>query len=431
MKWALFIVAVLSSYPAGRWLRELPALRTLTWTLFGFLPFYAGLDISLYFFGSYPGDTHGLEVAIIDWLVLSLLFAYPGPARPLPYRVPFALYLLVVLVSATQATWLVLALGYAWKVGRMYLLFAAVWRAGDDRRVPAAILRGMTLGIVYEGVLVTWQHYGLGLFQAYGSFSHQNTLGVLVNLVVMAPLALVFAGGTPLLTKAAPVAAVAAALFTVSRGTLLFLGTGSALVFLGSAFRRYTVRKAWIGVGGIVLAAALVPMALAAIESRNAAERASSIQLRDRLESAAFLMLQDHPLGTGPNTFQYELLFGGYADRAGLHWSARVAIVHNIYLLTAAEMGYAGVLALVALFLAPIVSALRYGLRLRNDPRGDVLLGLGVGLTIFGLHCLFEWVWRLTEVSYVHFMTIAVVAVVVRQIEDDMAARTGRPRGRV
>ena len=423
MKLFLFIVAVLSSYPAGRWLREHPALQHFTWTLIGFLPFYAPPERSLYFFPLYPGDTHGLAVTVIDWLVLSLCFAYRRPATPLPYRFPLAVYLFVALASAAQARWMLLSLGYAWKLGRMYLLFAAVCWAGNDRRVPAAILRGMTLGLVYEGVLVLWQHYGLGLFQAPGSFLHQNELAVLLNIAVMAPLALILAGPTPLLTKLAPVAAVAAALFTVSRGAMLFLGAGSALVFLGSAFRRYTVRKAWICMIGLVLGAAFVPLALSTIESRKVEERGQSIEHRQRLEVAASLMLQEHPLGIGPNCFTSQLLFGGYADRSGLAWSQRVAIVHNIYWLTAAEMGYAGVVALVVLFLVPLGSALWYGLRTRHDRRGDVLLGLGVGLMVFYAHGFFEWVWRLTEVSYVYFTIIAIVAILARQIEDDMALR--------
>ena len=83
---------------------------------------------------------------------------------------------------------------------------------------------------------------------------------------------------------------------------------------------------------------------------------------RRRLEVAASLMLQEHPLGIGPNCFTSKLLHGGYGDRGGLDWRQRVSIVHNIYLLTAAEMGYAGVVALVVLFLVPLGSALRHGL---------------------------------------------------------------------
>jgi len=174
---------------------------------------------------------------------------------------------------------------------------------------------------------------------------------------------------------------------------------------------------------GLVLGAAFVPLALSKIESRSAEQRAQSIEHRQMLEVAASLMLQEHPLGIGPNCFISQLLHGGYGERAGLNWGQRLSIVHNIYWLTAAEMGYSGVVALVVLFLVPLASALRYGLRTRHDRRGDVLLGLGVGLMVFYAHGFIEWVWRLTEVSYVYFTIIAIVAVLTRQIEDDLAGR--------
>ena len=104
--------------------------------------------MALLFFGNRPGDTHGLEVAVIDWLALVLLLATPGRARPVPYRFALAGYLGVALLSAALAPWPLGALGYVWKLCRMLLVFAAICRAGDDRRVPAALLGGMTLGVV-------------------------------------------------------------------------------------------------------------------------------------------------------------------------------------------------------------------------------------------------------------------------------------------
>jgi O-antigen ligase len=423
MKWVVFILGVLAAYPAGRWLRARPRFRLRAWMLIGFLPFFYPLDMALVFVGSQLSDTHGIEVALIDWLVLTLFFAQQGPSRPLPYRFALGAYLLVAVVSVIQARWTILAVGYVWKLCRMYLLFATVCRAGHDRRVPLALLRGLTFGIVCEGALAVWQHYGLGLFQVTGSFAHQNTLGVLMNLVVMVPIALVFAGPTTLLTRLAVIAAVPAGLFTLSRGTLLFLGAGSALVFLGSVFRRYTRRKARIALIGLVVGAAIVPLALTMLESRTAEERARSMRGRDQLESAALLMMLDHPLGIGPSNFTAEINIGRYGERAGVHWILRSAIVHNIYALTAAELGYAGVVALLVLFLAPLLSAFRHGLQARRDRRGDVLLGLGVGLTVFYAHSFFEWIWRATEVQYVFWMVVAVVAVLARAIREGRPAR--------
>ncbi len=427
VKWAIFVVAVLASFPAGRWLRDRPALRIQLWTLVGLLPFVGPGYMALVFFGGRPGDTYGIEVALLDWLALSLLLAAKPADRPPPYRFALSLYLLVVVVSIMQARWPLHAAGYAWKLGRMYLLYAAIWRSGgEDERVPAALLRGLTSGVAYEGALAVWQHFGLGLRQATGSFTGQNTLGMVMNLVVMVPIARILAGPTSLLTKLAPVAAVIAAFFTVSRGTLLFLGIGSALLFVGSVLRKFTPRKAWFGLFGLVVAVAIVPVALTTIESRRASERAESMEMRGLLEDAASAMLQEHPLGVGANHYPAELLLGGYGQRAGLWWRMRTAIVHSVYWLTAAELGYAGVVALLVLFVAPLRMAFSYGLRRSQGRRGDVLLGLGVGLTTLYAHSFFEWAWRLTEVSYVYFMTVALIPVLARQRQPSSAlARAG------
>jgi O-antigen ligase len=391
----------------------------------GFLPFFTSTDIALIFFGAFPGDTHGVEVSLVDWLGLSLLLAARPTGRPLPYRLALLAYFLATALSVTQARWTINAVGYLWKVGRMYLLFFSVWRAGcDDRRVPEALLRGMTLGIVYAAAVAVWQHYALGRVQATGSFAHQNTLGVLTNLIVMVSIARVLAGATPLLTRVAPLLAAVACLFTVSRGALLFLALGTALVFIGSAWRGLTPRKTRLALAGLALAAVIVPVGLGTIESsRSAGERAESMHAREDFEKAASTMLEEHPLGIGAGQYAIELLLGGYGERTGIWWGMRTGIVHNVYWLTAAEMGVMGVAALVLLFLCPLGTAWLHGLRRGRGAQGDVLLGLAAGLTTLYVHSFFEWIWRLTEVSYVFFMVAAVIPVLARQVRGEAAPR--------
>ncbi len=415
VKWAFAVVAAMLSLSAAPWLRDRQKLRLHLWTLAGLLPFFPYHEISLIFFGTRPGDTHGFELSLLDWVAFSLLVAAKPSKRPLPYRFALGLYFLVVIVSIPQGRWALHAAGYAWKLGRMYLLTLSIWRAGgEDERVPGALLRGMMIGVVYEGVLVTWQHFGLGLHQATGSFVHQNTLGMLVNLVVMVPIARILAGPTSLLTKLAAGAAVIIALFAVSRGTLLFLGLGAVAVCVGSLVREVTRRKTWFAFLGLVLISVIVPVALTTVESRTAEERAQSMEARVQLADAAAMMFHDHPLGVGPNHYSVELMLGGYGERVGLGWSMRLAIVHNVYWLTMSELGYAGIVALVILFLAPLRLAFsRGGWRCRGG-RGDILLGLGVGVATVYLHSSFEWAWRQAELSYAYFAIIAMIAVLAR-----------------
>jgi len=425
VKWAIFIVVALASPFAGRYLRRRPRLQLRVWTLVGFLPFFAALDMGLVVFSSFPGDTHGLAVAVLDALALSLYLAQERPARPLPYRFALATYFLVALVSVAQAQWWLAAFGYLWTLARMYLLYAAICRAAHDERVPAALVRGLSLGVVYELVWVAYQYFGLHIHRAPGTLVHANTLGMAVNLVVMAPAALLLVGRGTRLDWLAVIAAVPIAFLTVSRGAILFLGVGGFLVFALSALRRYSNRKAMIGLAGLVLAAVIIPLALQTVSSRSRLEQDESMQTRAQLERAASLMLEQHPLGVGPSHFSMTLLSQRFGERAGVAWSNWTALVHNIYWLTAAEMGYAGIAALLVLFLTPLFSALRWTLRARRDPRADMLVGLAVGLAAFYVHSFFEWTWRIPAVMYLYWTVVGIIASLTRQL------RNAQPRQRV
>jgi O-antigen ligase len=427
VKALVVILAAAAAYPVGRWLRDRPPLQLLAWTLVGLLPFVSSLDLALLSFGARPGDTHGYEVALIDWLVVTLAFARRGPARPLPFRLVLGAYFLAVLLAASQAAWPLGSLGYAWKLVRMYLLFAVIGRADDAVRAPGALLRGMMLGVLYECLWSVWQHFGLGVPRVSGTFAHGNTLGMLVNLAVMAPMALILAGRVTRLTALSPIAALPTCLLTVSRGTVLLFGAGAVLVYVASTIRSRTPRKAWIGVLGVGLAAILVPLAASTLGTRTRSEFAGSDRVRSQYERAAAMMLADHPLGVGPNQFTLMMLTGGYGDRGGVEWSQRVAIVHNVYWLTAAEMGYPGLAALVLLFLGPLLVAFRDGLVGPRDRRRDLLIGLGAGLTVLYVHGFFEWAWRDTAVSYLYWMILGVIASLSRQVREEQPRRAPAP----
>lgn len=415
VRWAVFLVLVLSSVPAARWLKERPDVRLRLWTLMGILPFLPPFRLALWLFSGAPSDTHGFEtMPLLDGLALCLYSASKPRRGPAPYRFALGFYLLTVFASIAQARWPLLVVGYAWTVLRMVLLVLAIWRAGsEDSRVVGALLRGMMIGMLCEAGQASWQRLGQGLLRASGSFSGWNALGMALNLVVMVPVARILAGRTSLLTKLAPIGVLIADFFTVSRGALLFLGIGVGLVWLGSVTKEFSPRKGWFGLAGLLLVAAIVPIAISNVESRAQEEREESMETRGHLKDAAALMLAEHPLGVGASHYMPELLLGGYGRRVGLGWRAWTTIVHNIYWLTAAELGYLGVVALVVLFVAPILQALR---RRPRGPRGDILLGLGVGLLMFSIHSCLEWAWRLSELSYVYFTCIALVAVVSRPV---------------
>jgi O-antigen ligase len=400
----------------------------VVWSLVGFLPFFYSRDVALVVDRVRPGDSHGLEVALIDLLAVALFVARPRPLPRVPYRGAAAFYLLAAAASMAQAASPGFAFFYVWKLLRMCFLGAVLMRAGHEGDAPAAVLRGMTLGTLYEFGLVLWQRYGLGMNQVPGSFAHQNSLGMALNLVVMASFALVLARRTNWWTTVAPFAAMVTIVLTLSRGSLALFALGLFLVFSLSMLRGVTRRKVAMALLGMAVAAAVLLKGADTISRRFGEAPADSMAERRRLEAAALMMVRDHPLGVGANHFTWMLIHRGYGERAGLDARSRTANVHNIYWLTAAETGYPGLLALLLLLAAPLLHASRYVLSARGDVRGDVLLGLAVGLVLCYVHGTVEWVWRTTEISYLFWMIVAMVPALARQLR---AQRTSVPTRQV
>jgi len=112
-------------------------------------------------------------------------------------------------------------------------------------------------------------------------------------------------------------------------------------------------------------------------------------------------MLSDHPMGVGANHFTAVANIEGYFARAGKTWSGeRANNVHNIYWLVAAETGYIGLVAFLALLVHPLIAAFRCSFGHRRDPRGDLLLGLGGALLVVYIHSFEEWVFVTFDAQY-------------------------------
>ena len=430
LKWAALLAGLLSAYPCGRLLRRLPRLESAAWFLAGLLPFLGTLDIGLVTDVSFAGDSHGLEVALLDWLALVLVCTRPLSLRRVPYRATLALYLRAAAGSALSAVAPVQVGYYAWKLLRGYLLFLAVARAGGSLPVALALLRGMAAGAFYEFYLVMQQRYSV--YQSPGSFAHQNSLGMAMNLCLVTVVALLLARRSDWLVTLAPGVGLIVVLLTRSRGALIFLSVGVGLVFVLSSLRRFTGRKALVAVLGATLAAGVLSWSARRVVERFERAPAASMDTRRQFEEAAAMMLRDHPWGVGANHFSWSMRHGGYADRAGLTYGDRVATVHNLYWLTAAELGWFGLAALLLMLVRPLVDALRGAWRAaRGDLRGDLLLGLGVALLACYLHSTVEWIWRDTEVSYVFWTVVALAGSLAAAVRRDTPrrARQRRPRG--
>jgi O-antigen ligase len=378
------------------------------------------LEIALVSWPEWPGMAKGVEISILDLLALAIYLSLGRSRQKLPFRLPMFLYFFTVLLSALQAEVPVATLFYAWQLGRIFFVYVVVARACEDELVGPALMTGMAAGLYIETCLVLWQRFVIHFVQAPGTFVHQNTLGLVANLVAIPYFTLLLAGQRGWTPTTIPFADGIITVFTASRATLGLGAGGFALAFVLSVLRRATARKALVALVGVLALAAIVPLATRSLETRFKVYGLNELIYDERaiLMNAGAMMLADNPNGVGANNFVQVANIKGYEDRAGVAFrkESRSALIHNIYWLAAAETGYIGVTALLFLLLQPLIVALRSGWRNRDDLRGDLLIGFAPALLIFYVHCYFEWTFFTDQVQYLFVMTLALIASTAQQL---------------
>src|SRR5207248_9522813 len=110
-----------------------------------------------------------------------------------------------------------------------------------------------------------------------------------------------------------------------------------------------------------VLLIASVPVMIWAASRRTEAAKASSDAERASMKAAARMIIADHPFGVGANQYVVVANTGGYSERAGVAWNEdnRAAPVHDTYYLITAELGFIGLIGLLAMLGSFIVVGLR------------------------------------------------------------------------
>lgn len=433
MKWVfLAFLAVYTPLLTG-WLRANHKHAPKAWALLGFLPFVLGpwgLYVAPVSWAHWPGFVKGAEVSLLDAVALAVLVSMPHRTQ-LPLKLPFILYIAAILLSAVFAEIPTVSLFYAWQLLRVFLLYAAVAAVCQDDRGPVAVVTGSVLGLAFQAVLAVSDYFA-GDLQAGGGFGHQNLLGMISYLVTFPALALLLAGHRGWIPQIGVVAGVAVAIVTASRATIGLVGAGLVALFALSVMRRPTSRKAGMGLAGALALALAAPLAINSLERRFAeAPLPTEYDERAAFEEASRLIIADHPFGIGANHYVLVVNVGGYSDRAGVIPApgSRRAHVHNVYLLAAAETGYLGLLALVALLAAPILVAFRAASRNRKDARGELLLGLGFSLAVMAVHSLYEWVFVTFQTQYMFAILSGLIVGIARQL-GFWSKRSGAKAGR-
>ncbi|MCA9582405.1 MAG: hypothetical protein KC416_11465, partial [Myxococcales bacterium] len=138
-------------------------------------------------------------------------------------------------------------------------------------------------------------------------------------------------------------------------------------------------------------------------------------EARELFNEASSMMLSDHPMGVGINNYSYIVSEEGYSERVGLPEVDANGIVHNIYWLTAAELGWHGFVAYILMLLAPLLLAAKTAWRARKSILGDLAFSLGFGLLLFDVQGVMEWASRQPTLLYVYWIGATMVAGIARQ----------------
>jgi len=421
MKWVALLLFMALVPALISWLRSNPQRAPIVWAVIGFLPFVMDpwhLIVAPISWAMWPGYVKGLELSLLDFVALAVFLRYQNVRVSSPLLVVLPVYILVVLMTMTFSGVPMAAFFYAWQLARVMLLFAAVVKICQNEKGPSALIFGMVLGLCVQAGYAIEQRFA-GVTQASGTFGHQNLLGMVSHFVTFPALALLMVE----CNKRAPLFGVFAGaiviIFGASRATLGFAGIGFVSLLILSTMRKPTSRKSIIVGLGMVALAIATPLAFSSLQKRfDVAPIEGSYDERAAFERAANMVIADNPMGIGSNQYVVVTNTQGYSDRAGVIWNrgSRAANVHNAYLLVWAETGFLGLAAFIALLFVPIRIAFRAAWQNRSDPRGDLLLGLGVCLAIVGMHCFFEWIFVVYPVQSLFAIDAGIITGLARQI---------------
>ena len=363
---------------------------------------------------AWPAPVKGAEVSFVDSIAFALFFSAPKVRIPVPIKLSYAIICLALLISTFLAYNKIASLFYVWELLRATLLFLAIARVcTSEPRAAIALFAGLCIGLMGEAAWTVAQ-YAQGLERPGGSFGHSNTLGIAADFVVFPALALMLGGRRWLLSVAAVFAGGVCALAGGSRASMGLFAVGVLLTTMLSIARKSTSRKFAFGGGMSVLLLLSIPAMIWSANRRSEMVTEMSDQARTSMKDAAKMMIADHPFGVGANQYVVVSNMGGYAARAGVAWggTTRAAPVHDTYYLVTAELGFIGLIGLLAMFASAIGLGFASLRRNLTDESSELVPGLLGAIIIVSLHVAYEFAFMEFMLHYLFAISIAILVAV-------------------
>ncbi len=374
----------------------------------------------------YRGPDRGFEINLTDltaWgLIIGMLVKYPKKLQWLPYNTIWlaALFLIACISVIAAPDKLVASFSlFKWaRAGIIYWCMVNVVQVGFPRE---AIWRAMFGMGWYMSFLAIKQKYIQHIYRINGPFDHSNTVPLFINLFL--PALVLWAlcdkklkGWQAWLSIAASLGLVVASQSTFSRlGLMLSLGC----FFLAIITANVRARSKRVTIATIcAVLAVFVGGALAAKSILDRIHNApeSSEEARAEFNMAAKKMMQDYSFGVGVNNFSRVLTANQRYNQylSVMEDEEQAGVCHQIYNLTAAELGRPGLFVFVVILARflwlPIVTVIKK----KKDFETLLLFGLIYGQIALHISGLMEWVFRITPVTFLYAISAGLMAGYVR-----------------
>jgi O-antigen ligase len=420
MKWLIFAIGVAGVLPLTTWLRQNRHARHYAIAVLIALPFLSGIfprsQIALFGDPDWSGYADGFDISITDLLALAIYIALPRGRGSIPFKIPFALYIGAIALSAMHAHFVTASLWYLWQCVRIFFFFVVIARVCQEEGGSKAVLTGLVASVCFEAALVLWQRFIIHNPHTPGSFFHQNALGFALHLAILPIFGLALSSRNDWRLLLVTFLGIISDVFTASRASLGLVCIGLVIVLAISIFRRWTAQKARVLAAGLVCTLILVPVVIRTLEIRAQSFGIETDDGRTQMNNAAAMMAKAYPFGVGANNFVPVAQREGYYVIAGVAYPNYNISPHNAYWTTLAETGYVGLFALLFLLSVPLVTAASCAWSNRTDARSDVLIGLSVGLALVMAHSEYEWLLLSSAVQYILAISIGLIAGLAYQL---------------
>lgn len=438
MKYLVFLMAMAAGVPfiaiitsiSARFKRLFFALMVVSFL------FTSMSSINLLSMEYYRGPVRGFEVTFADliaWgLAIGMLVRTP---QKIVWRPRFTLVLLMfflyAIVSLIRAGSSVLGWFSIWQLVRMGALYWVSVNFFKTEDVSGssifALIGAYSASGIILGLITFKQKYLDGIYRAWAFFDHSNTIPSFAVIIITVLLVwLLYEKKASLVVYLLALGASLGTLFAIFATGSRTGMAGAGVLVVGSLIvgnrKNNDKRARWTTI--FLLVCMLLGALLVAdtVIDRFLNAPPASEEARNEFEVAALMMADDHPTGVGLNLYSKVLTEVSEYRRhiEVMRNEEQAGVAHHIYLLTAAEMGFWGMAAFIAILVIFLASMIGRGIRW-NTLEQRLLLAVAMGFAMVCAIGLYEWVLRQTPV-----LSQTVVALGFSQALFD---RAGQERG--